>query len=324
MEDEMEMRLKVYRALTENPAWTEVLRDALSAEEAGEARYRELEYGEYHGWEWHEVHCPMPTLHRMVAAKLLDVTLKTRSSTEFRVRNPELVRQALEALAVPAQAPPQEVPTDLFASVVGHDNIKTVLRYAIDARERVGVLLQGAPASAKTLFLMELARLPGTYYCLAQTMSGPGLIQALRVYEPRFLLIDEIDRLDPGDIGVLNSLLATGIVSETKVGKAPPIQLETKVFAAGIHIHRLPQDLLSRFIKLKFPPYTQAQFGQVCGVVLPGEGCDEATAVFIAEAVWGMEGERSDIRQAVHIARLAQGDRARAEEVIRTLRRQGA
>lgn len=234
-------------------------------------------------------------------------------------------KKQLEAIAALSTPPPVEeaVPEDLFAPIVGHDNVKQILRWAIDAKGRVGVLLQGPPASAKTLFLMELARLPDSYYCLAQTMSGPGLALALRLYEPRHLVIDEIDRLDPRDVGVLNSLLATGLVVETKVGKGPPIHLNTKTFAAGIHIEELPADLLSRFLKLRFPPYTPEQFAAVCLHILPKEGCDGETAALIASEVWGMRGERADIREAVQIARLAQGDRGRVEELLRTLRQMG-
>lgn len=325
MEDgqETELRFRTYRALVENPEWQEVLTDALQVEAREEQRYRELGYGEWPGWEWYHVSYPMPSLHRMVASKLLAITLKTRSATHFRVRNPQMVRDAISALQVP-RAVEKKVPEDLFAPIVGHDNIKQILRWAIDAKERVAVLLQGPPASAKTLFLMELARLPDSYYCLAQMMSGPGLAQALRVYEPRFIIIDEIDRLDSKDVGVLNSLMATGLVVEAKVGKGPPIQLETKTFAAGIDIRRLPVDLLSRFIKLRFPPYTPAQFAEVCLHILPKEGCDGETAALIAKEVWAMRGDGADIREAVQIARLAQGDRGRAEEILRTLRHQGA
>lgn len=319
---ETEATLRIYRALVENLDWVEVLQDALAVEEQEEKRYRELGYGEWPGWEWYAVSTAMPTLHRMVASKLLAVTLKTGSATHFRVRNPQMVRDAIAALSTPRLVE-ETVPEDLFAPIVGHDNIKQILHWAIDAKERVGVLLQGPPASAKTLFLMELARLPDSYYCLAQMMSGPGLAQALRVYEPRFIVIDEIDRLDPKDVGVLNSLMATGLVVETKVGKGPPIQLETKTFAAGIDVRRLPADLLSRFIKLRFPPYTQQQFAEVCLHILPKEGCDGEMATLIAREVWGMRGERADIRETVQIARLAQGDRGRVEELLRTLRQMG-
>lgn len=320
MDEPIAQRLKVFQSLAEHPEWTEILQTALAQEENETERYNGMGL-DYLGWEWWHCRASPPTLNRMVVEGLLDITFKSRSATHFKVRNPELVREALAALQTTQAVPEQEMPGDLFASVVGHENIKTILRYAIEAKERVGVLLQGPPASAKTLFLLELARLPNSYYCLAQTTSGPGLAHVLRVYEPLFLIIDELDRLDPNEVGILNSLLSTGWIVETKYGKAPPIQLNTKVFAAGINVQKLPADLLSRFIKLRFPAYIQAQFISICQSILPKEGCDQETAGLIAREMWGMRQEKSDIREAVQIARLAQGERSRVEEVIRTLKR---
>lgn len=316
-------RLAVYRAVGENPAWREVLVEALAVEEERQRFYTEKGYGEFLGWEWHQVHAQMPTLYRMVVARILDVSLKTRSATHFRVRDPEVVRAVLNALTLPEEAVEQTIPSDLFSSIVGHENVKQILQWAIDAKERVGILLQGPPASAKTMFLMELARLPASFYCLAQMMSAAGLAQALRVYEPKYIIIDELDRLNPGDVGVLNSLLSTGWVVELKVGKAPPLQLNTKVFAAGIRIERLPADLLSRFIKFRFPAYTQAQFVGICAAVLPRDGADPEMARSIGEEVWTMRGEKADVRECVTIARLAQGDRERVREILKTLRHLG-
>lgn len=318
-----EERVRVYGLLLEHPEWVPILEEAMAVQQAKAREYQEKGYGESLGFEWFDCHADPQLLHRMVSARLLDITLKTHSSTHFRVRDSELLREAIVGLQVPQVRREAGIPADLFSRIVGLEDIKTILCYAIEAKERVGVLLQGPPASAKTLFLMELARLPDSLYVLAQTMSGPGLALALRVHEPRFLLIDEIDRLDPGDVGVLNSLLATGWVVETKVGKALPIQFSTRVFAAGIRPERLPQDLLSRFIRLRFAAYTREQFEEICRTILPEEGCDGETAGYIAREVWAIHREGADIRQCVQVARLAQGDRSRVEVIIKALRKQG-
>ena len=317
-------RMRVFRALAENPTWADVLEEALRVEDEKTRWYAQQGYGEFPGWEWWMVREQQTTLYRMVSAKLLDINLKTRSATHFKISNPEVVRQALEA-AAPQEVPQERViPDDLFASVVGHDDIKRMLGSALKAKKRVGVLLHGPPASAKTQFLMELARLPGSLYCLAQTMSAAGLAHALRAAEPDVLIIDELDRLDPGDVGVLNSILATGWVVETKMGKGMPFQLNTKVFAAGINIQKLPQDLLSRFVRLRFPPYTRAQFVDICNTILPQEGLDPEASRSIGEEVWGLRGEKADIRECVAVARLALGESGQVEDILRVLRQQGA
>lgn len=331
----MEDRLQVLKALSQNPDWDRTLREALEVEERGKAQFEAWVQGlaedlrpqyqaqGYLGWEWHEVHEMPPTLNVMVKARLLDVAYSSRSATHYRLRNSDLIREALERLTQPPVDKEAAFPQDLFSSIVGHDNLKEIANMALRAPRPAHILMQGPPASAKTLFLMELARLPNSYYCLAQTLTSAGLADILFLYQPDYLLIDEVDRLDGQNVGVLNSLMATGIISESKVGKTRSMELSTRVFAAGIRIDRLPRDLLSRFIKLRFDPYTQAQFREVCERVLPREGCAQDIAGLIADQVWGIWGVQADLRQAVQVARLGAGDMAQVQDVLRALKRYG-
>lgn len=321
--NDIEERLHIFRVLSAKPEWADTLREALALHRQGEAEVASGQRGIWLGFEWHECHTSPVTLNKMVTSRLLDIAYSSNRSTYYKLRHPELVKEALEHLVEPEVKAEAEVPGDLFSTIVGHDNIKTILRYAIESERPAHILLQGVPASAKTLFLLELARLPNSYYCLAQTMTGPGLADVLFVRAPEFLCIDEIDRLSPENVGVLNSLMATGIISECKVGRTRAMELSTKVFAAGIKVQRLPADLLSRFIPLRFDPYTEPQFVEVCKRVLSREECLEETATFIASEVWRMYQQNADVRRAVQIARLCGGQPERAREVIRTLKQVG-
>jgi len=317
-------KLRLYQLLSQHDGWVDTLKEALEAEKEGEERYREAGYGQYYGWEWFESHTPTPTLHKMVTEKILDITLATRSGTHFRVRDSELVTEVIKALEEPSpELPPSIIPDNLFDIIVGYDNIKTIVRYAIDAEKPVHLCFSGPPASAKTLFLMELARLPESYYALAQTTTQAGLANLLFVYQPQFLLIDEVERLSGEHVGVLNSLMATGIISESKYGKTRSMELTTKVFAAGIRVNILPKDLMSRFTKLKFDAYVEAEFIKVATKVLTSlEKSSEELAEEIAKSVWAQHQESSDIRQCVQVARLCSGDPERAREILKILRKQ--
>ena len=319
-----EEKLHLYQLLTQHQGWADVLKEAIKAEEDGEERYRQEGYGKYFGWEWFQVHTPVPTLHKMVTEKILDITLATRSGTHFRVRDPELVTEVIKVLESPTpELPPSIIPDNLFDIIVGHDNIKTIVKYAIDANKPVHLLFSGPPASAKTLFLMELAKLPSSYYCLAQTTSQAGLSNLLFIYQPDFLLIDEVERLSGDHIGVLNSLMATGIISESKYGKTRSMELTTKVFAAGIRVNLLPKDLMSRFTKLKFDAYVEAEFIRVAIKVLTSlENSSEELATEIAKSVWAKTETSSDIRGCVQVARLCSGDPTKAKEILKILRSQ--
>ena len=324
MQQHPEEKLRLFQLLSQHGGWAETLQEAMEAEKDGKERYRKEGFGNYIGFEWFQVHTPMPTLHKMVNEKVLDITLSTRSGTHFKVRNPDMVTEVIKALEEPtAQLPPSVIPDDLFNIIVGHDNIKTIVRYAIDATKPVHLLLSGPPASAKTLFLMELARLPESYYALAQTTTQAGLANLLFVYQPQFLLIDEIERLSGEHVGVLNSLMATGIISESKYGKTRMMELATKVFAAGIKVNLLPKDLMSRFTRLKFNAYLEPEFIEVATKVLTSlENSSEELATEIAKSVWAKNETSSDIRQCVQVARLCGGDPDKAGEILRILRRQ--
>ena len=319
-----EEKLRLFQLLSQHEGWSDVLKEAVQVEKDGEERYKQEGYGNYYGWEWFQVHTPVPTLHKMVTEKILDITLSTRSGTHFKVKEPELALEVIKALEEPTlQPPPSVIPENLFNIIVGHDNIKTLVKYAIDAEKSVHLLFTGPPASAKTLFLMELARLPDSYYCLAQTTSQAGLANLLFTYQPQFLLIDEIDRLTGEHVGVLNSLMATGIISESKYGKTRAMELPTKVFAAGIRIGNLPKDLLSRFTRLKFDPYTEEEFIAVSVKVLSTlESISENLAEVVAKSIWAKNEASSDIRQCVQVARLCSGDPDKAKEILKILRRQ--
>lgn len=323
MSKDSEEKYRILQLLSANPHWGDTLAEALDREVDGKEKFSQEQWGEYYGWEWHQVHTPVPTLNKMVSERLLDVTLSTRSGTHFKIRKPELVKESLEML-MEHGAPPVEtqVPTDLFDIIVGHDNIKTLVRYAIEAEKPVHFLFTGPPASAKTLFLMELSRLPDSYYCIAQTTSQAGLANLLFTFQPKYLLIDEIDRLGGEHVGVLNSLMATGIVSESKFGKTRETTLPTKVFAAGIRMNAVPRDLLSRFTRIPFSPYNEVEFVKVSVEILrQREGVTPEVGEIIAKRVWSTNEDSSDVRQCVQIARLAGGDSEKAIEILKILKR---
>jgi Holliday junction DNA helicase RuvB len=319
---ETQKRLRLYRALANNPEWVEVLQDALvlqEKEEADQARgYPWL------GFEWFQVHGDPQTLKRMVTSKLLNVTLCTHSATHYKVADPDLVSEAIQAMSEATCEPEPEMPPDLFDSIVGYGDVKTLIRYSLEAEKPAHLLLSGPPASAKTMFLLELRRLPHSYYALAATLTASGLADILFVYQPKFILIDEVERLSSEHIGVLNSLLATGIISETKYGKTRELDLDTRVFAAGIKVEKLPQDLLSRFTKLHFAPYTEQEFIEVSQrVLMTRENVSLENAEYIARSLWRLHGQNADVRQCVQIARLSRGDRQRIDEVLAVLKKYG-
>lgn len=212
----------------------------------------------------------------------------------------------------------------MFGPVVGHDDIKAFLRKALAAEKPVHVLLEGPPASAKTLFLMELGRLPQAYFVVAGTASRAGLAELLVTWRPRILLIDEVETIPRlRDYAVLLHLMENEEVVVTKHGKRLRIPLTTWVFAAGNDTSRLPRALVSRFggkeAVLRFRAYRSEEFVAIATrVLVEREGTAEAFAVGVANATLDLGSK--DVRLAVRLARVAK-DAASLRDVVETIRR---
>lgn len=90
---------------------------------------------------------------------------------------------------------------------------------AINANDAVHVLLIGAPASVKTLFIRTWTQLHNSYFKEGGNGTKAGMIGHIINNEPKYLLIDEIDKMSTQDQTFLLNLMETGIVSENKTWK---------------------------------------------------------------------------------------------------------
>ncbi len=219
-----------------------------------------------------------------------------------------------------------EILTTLFDPIVGYDDVKWLMRKAIHTDEPVHILLEGPPASAKTLFLMEIGRLPRAYFAVGGNATKAGLTDLLMVYQPRYLLLDEIETIDnQRDYAALLHLMENQEVIETKYRRHERMPLRTWVFAAGNDASDLPPALLSRFGGrsgvVRFKEYTSAEFLEIAAnVLVQRENTPVEFAKRVATATLDL-GSR-DVRLAVRIGRLAktEEDLLRVVDVFRRRR----
>jgi len=211
----------------------------------------------------------------------------------------------------------------LFDVIVGYEDLKDLFRRAIVERLRVSFLLIGPPASAKTLFLLEMSKLPRSALITGSSTSKAGLGDYLLENQHlQHLLIDEVDRMDREDYAALLSLMETGIVTEMKYHRTRRAQLDVLVFASANSIERIPQEVLSRFERLRFRPYTREEFMEISrGLLTKREGVGLEMAQRIGETVWDRM-RTKDFREAVRLARLAKTE-GELEDVVRTIQRYG-
>jgi stage III sporulation protein SpoIIIAA len=70
---------------------------------------------------------------------------------------------------------------------------------AIAAEEQVHILLVGPPASAKTVFMRSLLKLSSSYFTDEPTPTKAGKIDYIFENRPKYILIDEIDKMQNRD-----------------------------------------------------------------------------------------------------------------------------
>jgi len=192
-----------------------------------------------------------------------------------------------------------------FEEIVGDDDVKQIFAKAILSKRPVHLLLVGPPGSAKTMFLTEIMRHhKPSYFVVGSNTTKAGLVSQLFERRPKFLLIDELEKMRVTDQMALLHLMETGIISETKINKTRQIQLTSWVFATANSYTKIIQPLLSRFAILEIPEYTFEEFTEISITRLARENVNECVARIIAAKVWNELGSR-DIRDVIKVARLA-------------------
>ncbi len=191
-----------------------------------------------------------------------------------------------------------------FENILGNDDIKLILNRAILSERPVHILMIGRPGCAKTMFLIEMMRrLKNSYFIVGSNTTKAGLVNQLFEKEPKYLLIDELDKMNGNDQASLLHLMETGIISETKVGKTRGMELSSWVFATCNNSEKIIEPLLSRFVVLGVPEYSFEEFVRIAVSRLGKEKIDIYTAAFIAKKVWHELGSR-DVRDVIKVARL--------------------
>lgn len=255
------------------------------------------------GFEWHEIPAHATTLNKLVLQGILKVNFKSHSSTQYRLNIP--IEEAEKVLEPETKPEPEKPLEDLFSVVIGHEDMRDLFNRAIVADKPVHFLMVGDVATAKSLFLSELARLPGAELVLGGRSTKVGISDVLLDREPNILIIDEIDKCDRDDLSILLSLCQDGLVKETKHGSTRQARLNTKVFCAANTTKGLPPEVLSRFEILRFRRYSEDEARRVMvGVLTMREGVSGDLAEYVAEKVI-KELRSQDPREAIRVSRLA-------------------
>lgn len=212
------------------------------------------------------------------------------------------------SLVTPSTANPINRNEELFEDIYGHEKIKALLNMTLRSQKAVHVLLASMPGMAKTQFLLAIRNKFKNDSCfiIGSNSTKAGVIHLLYEKQPGILLIDEIETMSHDAQESLLNLMETGIISETKKTTTREMQLKnTKVFATTNNTRDLSGPLISRFIVVNIPPYTDEEFREITVKRLTREeGITAELANNIAEQVMRLL-NRKNLRDCVKIARTA-------------------
>jgi holliday junction DNA helicase RuvB len=259
------------------------------------------------GWGWRHVRIWPATLSRLFKDGYLENVFRSNSHTGYRLS--ELGKAVIvKAANEPVQTPQNQklsLPDDLFEDIIGHDNVKELLRACLMAEKPVHVLMTGPPALAKTLFLWDIERVTGekAIWLVGSATSKAGLWDLVAERQPQIILIDELDKMNAADTAALLSVMEGGRLVRAKKGRELDLNNPVWVIAASNRLDMLSPELRSRFAIRRLNPYSRDEYLTVVkGVLVRRENVLQETAEKIAEQ---LDGRSQDVRDSIRVARLA-------------------
>lgn len=260
------------------------------------------------GWSWHDVGVYTAMLNRFVVEGWVKIVYKSSKHTHYLLTDAgqAIVAGAGHAMLELVEEPQPVLDTSqLFSDIIGYDNIKEMLKESLQLDKPIHVLLHGPPSICKSKFLLDIEEAVGLagIPLLGSATSHMGLWDLIAERKPKYLLIDEIEKLALADMAGLLSLMEQGRIIRTKVGRGLDERLTIWVIAAANKISKLPPELLSRFAKFYLREYGATEYVAVVkSVLVRQEGIDKDSAAYIAMKLV----DRShDIRDSIRVARLS-------------------
>jgi replication-associated recombination protein RarA len=208
-----------------------------------------------------------------------------------------------------------------FNNIHGYDDIKDIVRRALNAEDNYNVLFIGPPASAKTLFLLGILECKkGVYFDGSNTTNR--ILDVLERERPKIICIDELDKISRQFQNQLLNFMESGRVDVEEQRKQYHFEIKgAKVFATANDISRISKPLQSRFRKLFLPRYTEQQFIEVSTKVLPKVG--ENMARYIGFTVFKNGGDIRDVISVGKLIRKGDGPQE-VERMINIMTKYGA
>lgn len=182
---------------------------------------------------------------------------------------------------------------DLFSDIYGYEDVKEIFYRVLQSKSNNGILMIGPPASAKTMFLQDISKLPNSSYVLMTHVTKKGLNEILIDDQPDYLILEELDKAKREDYSTLHGLMEYGQVQRHIHGRHDSLQLKTKVFAAA-NYNRFAPSILSRFQVLNFRTYARQELHDIGVHILSSNGRNPECAKMIADKIMDIVSDPRD------------------------------
>jgi MoxR-like ATPase len=213
----------------------------------------------------------------------------------------------------------------IFSEIFGYTDLKKEFVKAPCAARPEGILLVGPPGCGKSEFLRQINNHFGkeSVFIDGSYGSKAGSFQILYDKRPKYVKLDEIDKLSTPDQLALLNRVENGKLTKTTKSENYEIDLKVWVFATANNEQKILEPLLDRFEAYYLREYTDDQFRAIAVKRLKQEGIEnEEVALFIANGVLRGLGRKS-LRDAIRIARKSKTIQD-VEETIQTLKNYNA
>ena len=125
----------------------------------------------------------------------------------------------------------------VFSKIEGLDDIKEMMLRALESSERAYTLLTGPPASAKSIFMLEIEKYMRSkvYFAEGAATTKAG-IQKFIAENPHkeIIIIDEIDKMPLQHQEGLLTMMERGEFTSTKVRNTKTVKANVAIFATHI------------------------------------------------------------------------------------------
>jgi Holliday junction resolvasome RuvABC ATP-dependent DNA helicase subunit len=140
-----------------------------------------------------------------------------------------------------------------FRNIHGYDDIKDIVRRALNVEDNYNLIFVGPPASVKTLSLLGIVDFRnGVYFDGSNTTNR--ILDVLEEKRPKIICIDELDKMHKQFQDKLFNFMESGHIKVDQMRKHYDFKIKgAKVFAACNEITRLSRPLQSRFRRLHLP-----------------------------------------------------------------------